>query len=365
MTSAELCVRYWEESEMTDTGVVGGIKGTLLIRGEEVSTVTGEVPLKRLQFYVDNPRIYSFVRADGQTPTQEQILERLNELEHVRELVQDIRANGGLIDPLIVRGGDLVVLEGNSRLAAYHFLASQDPIKWQSVRCTVLPADIDQKLVFALLAQYHVKGKKDWAPYEKAGFVYRRFKNHSIDLGVVASEIGMTKEEAKHLIAVYEFMIEHDDTDRDRWSYYDEFLKSRKIKKAREEVAGFDEFVVNEIKSGGFGKAMELRDKLPIICTANAKVLKRFMAGTSDLSDAYEAAVTAGGENHALNKLKRFRRWLVETTTEDDLLEAPKQVLDVIEYELKEIEKKSKKIRGLVEEKKAQTGRSLSASTKM
>lgn len=325
---------------------------TMLIRGVEVPTTTNDLRVSSLKFYVDNPRIYSFVRSEGHVPTQGEILERLLTLEHVRELVQDIKANGGLIDPLIVRGGVLEVLEGNSRLAAYRFLAQQAPLKWGRVRCTVLPEDIPQHLIFALLGQYHVKGKKDWAPYEKAGFVYRRFKAHKVDIGDVAAEIGLTKDEAKHLVAVYEFMIEHGDADRERWSYYDEFLKSRKIKKAREEIAGFDDFIVNQIKAGAFGKAMELRDKLPVICTGNAKILRRYMAGTIDLADAHEAAVTAGGENPALNKLRRFRRWLAETTTEDDLLEPSKAIRDAILYELREIEKRAKKLKVAVEAKR-------------
>jgi hypothetical protein len=333
-----------------------GTKGTLLIRSKEIPTITCDVDYKKLQFYVDNPRIYSFIRADGYTPTQGEILDKLLGLEHVRELVQDIKANGGLIDPVIVRNGDFVVLEGNSRLAAYHSLAGTDPIRWGKLRCTLLPSDIDEKLIFALLAQYHVKGKKDWAPYEKAGFVYRRFKQHKVDLLVVAAEIGLTRDEARHLVAVYEFMIKHADADREHWSYYDEFLKSRKIKKARDEVAGFDDFIVGEIKSKSFGKAMELRDKLPVICSGNPKILKRYMSGAYDFADAHEAAVTAGGENHALNKLRRFRMWLAESTTEDDAVEAPKTVRDRIHYELKEIEKKAKKLKDLLDAKKGQIG---------
>lgn len=335
------------------TSEVPMVAGSMRIRGVDVPTETGDLPVASLKFYADNPRIYSFVRAEGQTPSQTEIMQRLLLLEHVRELVQDIKVNDGLIDPLIVRGGAMEVLEGNSRLAAYKFLGTQAPIKWSHVRCTVLPKEIDQSLVFALLGQYHVKGKKDWAPYEKAGFVYRRFKSHHVDIGDVAAEIGLTKDEAKHLVAVYEFMLAHDDADRERWSYYDEFLKSRKIKKAREEVAGFDDFVVKEIKSGNFGKAMELRDKLPVIVSANAKILRRYMAGTSEFSDAYEAAVTAGGENHALNKLKRFRRWLAEAATEDDLLEAPKAIRDAALYELREIEKRTKKLKTSLEGKKS------------
>lgn len=331
---------------------VDGYIGAIRLRGKEVATVTRNVPLKELNFYPENPRIYSIVFADGQKPSQSEILERLQSLEHVRQLVQDIRSNGGLIDPLIVRQGDMVVLEGNSRLAAYRHLAKEDPVKWAKATCTLLPADIDDHSVFALLAQYHVKGKKDWAPFEKAGFIYRRFKQQSVDLQVAAPELGITRDEAKHLIAVYEFMIESEDQDPAHWSYYDEFLKSRKIKKAREEVAGFDKFIVSEIKSSRIGKAMDLRDKLPVICAGQPKILKRYMSGSYDFAEAHEHAVTAGGEHHALNRLKRFRKWLVDSTTEDDILEAPKAIRDRMQYELKEIEKKSKKLKDLIEKKK-------------
>ncbi|MDN4631971.1 ParB N-terminal domain-containing protein [Sphingomonas sp. PsM26] len=319
-------------------------------------TLTREVPIKELNFYPDNPRIYSTVVVEGAKPTQADILQRLQMMEHVRQLVHDIKANGGLIDPLIVRAGDMVVLEGNSRLAAYRHLATSGEMRWSTAKCTILPAAIDDKLVFALLAQYHVKGKKDWLPYEKAGFIYRRFKEQHVDLQQAAPEMGLTKDEARHLIAVYEFMIDHDDYDPAHWSYYDEFLKSRKIKKARDEVAGFTEFIVGEVKTGNIGKAMDLRDKLPVICAANPKILKRYMAGVHSFVDAHVDAKVAGGENPALNRLKRFRKWLAETTTEDDLKDANKAIRDVMQYELKAIEAKARKLKDLLDKSKSQIG---------
>jgi hypothetical protein len=105
--------------------------------------------------------------------------------------------------------------------------------------------------------------KKDWAPYEKAGFLWRRHKHQNVELSIVALELDIKKPEAEKLVAVYDFMIKHHDTDRDRWSYYYEYLKSRKIGKVRKEHAGFDEFIVSEIKSGKIPSAMVLRDKLP------------------------------------------------------------------------------------------------------
>ena len=88
----------------------------------------GGYETSRVAVLPDNPRVYSIVRAAEQEPTQAEIERRLSLMDHVKQLVQSIRANGGLTDPLIVRDGNHVVLEGNSRLAAYRLLARNDPI---------------------------------------------------------------------------------------------------------------------------------------------------------------------------------------------------------------------------------------------
>jgi len=330
----------------------GFVAGTMRLRSQDIPTETRDIDQSKLQFYVDNPRIYSLLRASGEIPDQDEICRQLQELEHVKELKEDIRANGGLIDPLIVRDGDLVVLEGNSRLAAYRFLVKNDPIKWAKVRCQVLPGTIDEKLVFALLGQYHIKGKKDWAPYEKAGFLYRRHKTHSLDLSVVALELGIPTGEARHLVEVYEFMIAHNEQDRERWSYYDEYLKSNRIKKARQEYAGFDEFIVKEIRSQNISKAMDLRDKLPTICAASTKILKRYIDGKITFSEAHEDTVVVGGENVALKKLRKFREWLALSDTEDDFMESNKQIRDKMLFEIKEISKRANRLQKALEVKK-------------
>ena len=118
-----------------------GGDGSILIRGRTIFTSTQNLEQTKLRFYPENPRVYSVVHGHGKLPAQEEIQNRLFQMEHVKVLVQDIRANGGLIEPLIVRDGTFEVLEGNSRLAAYRFLAKTNPMKWGYVKCTVLPAD--------------------------------------------------------------------------------------------------------------------------------------------------------------------------------------------------------------------------------
>ena len=132
--------------------------GNVTIGKKEFKTVEELLNQQELDFYESNPRVYSILRENGTTPTQHDIEEKLITMDHVKQLRLSIEQNGGLIDPLIVvkRNGDYVVLEGNSRLAAYRLLAKKDPIKWQKVRVSILPKEITENEIFTLLGQYHL-----------------------------------------------------------------------------------------------------------------------------------------------------------------------------------------------------------------
>jgi hypothetical protein len=84
-------------------------RDTLLIRGTEVTVATQWIDHSRLRFFAENPRVYSILRVGEREPSQDDIQRKLLQMEHVKELVQDIRRNDGLIDPLIVRDGTLEV----------------------------------------------------------------------------------------------------------------------------------------------------------------------------------------------------------------------------------------------------------------
>jgi hypothetical protein len=310
---------------------------TILIRGQEIPVSAQYIEQDRLRFYAENPRVYSVVRGDGKTPTQEDIQRRLLDMEHVKELVQDIRLNDGLIEPLIVRDGTYEVLEGNSRLAAYRFLAKSDAIKWGRIRCSVLPSDIDDALVFALLGQFHIKGKKDWQPFEQAGFLYRRSKKHNANTAALAIEIGISEKRVKHLVETYQFMLENEEDDINRWSYYDEYLKSNKIKRARSQYPEMDSLVVKKIRNQEIERAMDLRDELPVICNSS-KALKKFISGNLDFSEAHDIAVQAGGDTVHLKTVKKFRNWITRPQVENHLLEYEGKIRGSVLFELRKIE---------------------------
>jgi len=306
---------------------------TLLIRGVAVPVQTTTLPHGELRFFVENPRVYSILRTDGVEPSQADIERKLLEMDHVKALIQDIKRDGGLTDPVVVRAGKLEVLEGNSRLAAYRALAKSDPIKWGRMKVRLLPQDLDEALIFALLGQYHIKGKKDWAPFEQAGFLYRRFKTHDVEPAHLAQEIGLSKRKVEHLIAVYQFMLDHGEADTARWSYYDEYLKSSVIRKVRLAQPGFDALVVEKIKSGEIARAVDVRDRLPVVCSAS-KTLQKFAARTYDFENAHENAVEAGADSAPLKKLAKFRQWLAKPEVEDALTRTNDETRKKIRFEL-------------------------------
>jgi len=315
----------------------GWTEGTLTLCGKEVPVRTGFLPQANLRFYPDNPRVYSIVSAGEEEPPQAVIEERLAAMDHVKQLVQSIRANGGLTDPLIVRDGDFVVLEGNSRLAAYRLLARLDPIKWGNVKCTILPKDIDEDMVFALLGEYHIIGKKDWAPYEQAGYLYRRHTVHGVEPARMAQEMGLATKRVAQLIRVYEFMVEHKDNDVSRWSYYEEYLRHNPIKKAREAFPELDKVVVKKIKAGEIPRAIDVREKLTYIAAAGGKVLTAFVSGERDFEHSYDRAVARGVDNTWYKRLHKFRSQIAEPETAEDLLGMTDDHRKKCVFELKKI----------------------------
>ena len=255
-------------------------------------------------------------------------------MDHVKGLVQSIRAHGGLIDPILVRDGNNVVLEGNSRLAAYRILARLDPIRWGIIRVTLLPRDIDEELVFALLGQYHLIGKKDWQPYEQAGYFYRRHMDHGTDVATIASEMGLSKQRIQHLIDTYTFMVQHNETSTDRWSYYDEYLKNVAIRKARRDHPSMDNRVIDKIRSGEIPRAINIRDQLSVIAKAAGKPLAVFLRD----DDSFEKALDMTADRSEwYNRLHRFR--MAIGGAEGDLRALSPEQRNKCTYELKQIQR--------------------------
>ena len=310
---------------------------TILLRGEKIEVYSCELPHLQLEFYPENPRIYSAIREDdNDNPSQDDIFRALAKAEHVRDtLVPSIKHNGGLIEPILVRGK--VVLEGNSRLAAYRRRSQSEPEKWKFIRAKVLPADVTDSQVFSLLGEYHMVGKKDWQPFEQAGYLFRRFKHHQTNTEILAEEVGLTKRRVDHLVAVYQYMVDHNERNAEKWSYYDELLKGRAFKEAQTLYPEFYEVVTTKIKSGEIGRAVDLRDDLPKIVKAGGNTLRKFVKGGMNFVEASEDAHLRGAGNYHATKLKKFRQWLADASIEEEIKAMSEDDRKNVKFELDRI----------------------------
>ena len=317
---------------------------TITLRKREIKVKTGFLPQHTLLFYPENPRIYSIVwNEEGGEPTQEEIFEALAKTEHVREtLVPSIKNNGGLIEPVLIRKN--IVLEGNSRLAAYRLLAQRDASTWEMIRVRILPDTISDSEVFSLLGEFHIVGKKDWSPFEQAGYLYRRFKTHGIDEKQLHHEVGVTPSKIRHLIHVYEFMLNVDDRNPERWSYYDELLKGRRFNHTRELYPTFDQKITEMIKNEEIERAVDIRDGLSKIVKIGGNTLKKFMNGKLSFHDALQEAHIRGAGNYYAKRLTEFKDFLAEENVELELTNISSEERSNLSYLINKIESRIKHI---------------------
>ena len=312
----------------------------LIIGKEKYPIDKYEIDQSKLMFYPENPRVYSVLNSNNYTPTQEEIEELMCKKDHVKQLKESIKSNGGLIDPVIVRDGDYVVLEGNSRLAAYRLLYKQDPIKWSKIKAIILPKDIPDSTIFALIGQYHIIGRKDWDPYEQAGYLYRTINKSNKTPELLASELGMKISDIKKLLSVYEYMLKKDDNHPNKWSYYEELLKNRGIKKAFDEISGLENKIVDDIKCDKIRMAIDVR-KLGDISKVNdklsKKILKDIAEGEEDIYSGFDIVAGSGKMDNNFQIISNFRKKITDESFSNKLLKDDN--LGGIEFELKKIER--------------------------
>lgn len=280
------------------------------IKGTTYHAEEKELSLDKVKFWEENPRLYEILNINGQ-PTQAEIQEKLCSMEHVRKLRIAIEANG-LMEPILVRDGDFIVIEGNSRLSAYKLLYEKEPLKWNKIRCEILPADIPENDLLTLLGQYHLIGRTSWGNFAQAGFLCRAIKSSGKQLDTLAAELGIPLADAKKLVKIYQYMHEVDDLRPDAWSYYDVLLSNQGIKKYRATTDELDKVIVNQIKSGKMHKARDLQEKLGVIAKGSdkdsQKIIKRIIEEEITLDEGFELYQETGKDNSAYQAIHRFRR---------------------------------------------------------
>lgn len=289
--------------------------GKIQIQNETIEYREREMKVDELKFWPENPRVYSALRQKlyGEEPTQKDIEEVMTSLENVKRLRSSIKAFGGLTHPLFVRNG--VVIEGNSRLAAYRLLCRVDKIKWAKVRCNVLPDDMSDDLVFALIGSIHIDGVTEWTPFEQAGYLFRHLQKSKKPIEAIAKDCGLTSSKAKLYVKVYETMLANEDTDQSKWSYYVEMLKNSDITTKSKNFPELNliDTLCKKIKDGSITKANEFRDIGKLAKANSSEAYKALEAYIND-EESLESAVTKVSaeeqKKHARHIAKSFREFL-------------------------------------------------------
>lgn len=283
----------------------------MTINNKEINAVVLELEHKNLQYYVENPRVYSsWDKDDVSQLEQEEIEKTLQQMDHVKQLYQSIEKNGGVTEPLLVRAGDYIVFDGNSRLAAIRKLANSNPIKWDKIKCIVLPEKTPKEQIFTLLGHLHIVGRKDWSPFEQAGYLYRRHMDEKIESELMAKQLGISKKNIDEMINVYGYMLEQKDAVSSKWSYYLELIKNRFIKTTIKEVPIMEKVVVSQIKSGEIRKAEDIR-KFTILSKVKKKtrdkLITDYTEGSKTLYDCVDEAELYGANNGFFMKFEKFK----------------------------------------------------------
>lgn len=318
------------------------INDFITIGKQKIPVINCELDQADLKFYPENPRVYSALNSDGSIPSQEDIEEHMTKQDHVRELRDDIEKNGGLMEPIYVRDGEFVVLEGNSRLAAYRLLAEKDPIQWCKIKCYLLPKDISDDLVFKLIGQFHIKGKKPWDPYEQACYLYRRCKETKIPIEMIAMELNIKPSDAKKMIQAVELMIEYGETDNHKYSYYYEYSKDTNIKKFRETDPMIDTTIVTAIQKGEIKRAEDMRLLAKVAKVKDKqskKVMRAVIEGTKTIYEAHEELDEHGKFETSISKLTTFKEYINSDTFEKNIISS-KEVNDKAMFEIGKIIKR-------------------------
>ncbi len=188
---------------------------------------TSKVSVERLRLDRENPRLFG----QAEDASDESIIARLYRSAELDELLQSISTNGYLdIEPLVVmcasQDGELIVLEGNRRLATLRLLREPDLVdkiaSSENTRITVpeindeLRSTLDQVSVYlvadrkrarAFIGFKHINGPAKWDAYAKARFAanwYRTGRDDGVGLEQIAAAIGDRHDTIKRMVsAIY------------------------------------------------------------------------------------------------------------------------------------------------------------------
>lgn len=326
----------------------------ITIHGARIPCKDDKWPIGRPLFLRDNPRVYSSIADvpdfdDLLEDQQQQIIyENLLKEPSVKTLIPDIRHNGGLIEPILVRADTEQVVEGNSRLAAYRYLYQKDEDeRWSNISCRLVSSLTDDQLA-TLLHSIHVKGKTSWTRYEKAHFTYLQHKIKGKTIQDVAKLFSISVSKAYQDVRIIQQMKDNNDPNRAHFSHYG--VIETNLKRELKTNTQLKSALMSMIRPPGDLSdhdppftAQNLRDQLPVVLR-KPKILRKFINGEITLDVAHDRAKISDVQS----KMKRIRGILNDVTNEE-LRVLDQSAKKAVVYECRKVQTELSRIQKILE----------------
>lgn len=250
-----------------------------------------ELDVKTVGYDPDNPRITTFLEP-YEDVDHEIIAQALqpNDAKYL-ELKRAIETNDGIINPIIVNrtNGQLITIEGNTRLAIYRLLHEETPddSRWATIPAFVYN-DMSKAAIDAIRLQAHLVGVRNWSPYAKAKYLYQLSQSEHLPINALVDFCGGNRHDVMRNIEAFKQMefqykpvAKH--FAREKFSLFFEAQKP-KIKNAITKAGFKERDFINWIVSGKFEPRQELVRELP-------KIFENERAREAFLSDGAAKAV--------------------------------------------------------------------------
>lgn len=289
----------------------------ITIADRRIRYETKELNIFELEYYLGNPRVGSAVSQYPHPVTQNIIEDELWKLDSVKDLFRDIMKAGGLIEEIIVRENR--VIEGNSRLCAYRRLykkatTDKERERWKKIRAKVIIEEIGEEEIFILLGTYHLKGKAEWEPYEKAAYVHKMIGSLNKTVKDVHDMFpSWSENDIQSDLDSYKVMGK-ENIEKRRFSYFKEYFKNSELQKIRKKDQNLDKKFVDWVRNDEIPRA-ELVRELPGIL-GDRKVGPKFEKGILDFEECLSEVqkrhpdLIRGREASIYKHLKRMRKIL-------------------------------------------------------
>lgn len=173
------------------------------------------VPINQLKLDIENPRIKQYIEMYGKNISSEGISLALSgggtsdNRSSYQALRESIKVYRGIINPIIVNqreDGELIVIEGNTRLQIYREFHEADPQgPWNKIMCIVYK-DMDAMQIHAIRLQIHLVGPREWDPYSKAKYLYQLSEKDHIPMAQIISYCGGKTRDVQIFISAYKDM---------------------------------------------------------------------------------------------------------------------------------------------------------------